>query len=614
MTPAPTITKVPRYFPTGNLHISLPAILLDDGGVYRVGALHLGCNTLLEFCGLSEKEGQPLVRLFVEDAEKRQTLAGALRWERRNYWLPSFRFEGSGLNMVGTIFAPLGEKGFVYLLELTKEGPAEELTVGIEGWWHSLEATIFSSKEVEAKKVAWHDPWTGSVVFEARVGLPLIALGIQPSMDMELSLAEEGGVVHYRLDRRMSFGGGETIYMAFYFALGVDSDGARTTALHLRRRGWKALLEETVAWLEKKTIRVKDGDLERVLNENLFFNYFFAQGDCLDTDDLVLVTSRSPYYYVSAAFWARDSFLWSFPALLLVDKNRARQALLVGVTHYLRHVGEHALYLNGTVLYPGFELDEVCAPLLALEHYLLVTKDSVILEHPRVREALSYLLGIINSRKHAEVDLYSTFLLPTDDPATYPFVTYDNILVWKALLILAEIWQLLGKSSLAAKLRGQAEVVQQAVWEHCVTDGPQGPMFAWAVDLAGNVELRDEPPGSLTLLPYYGFCETSHPVYENTVRRIYSRANPYFFQGHFPGVGSAHFSHPSTFDLCNRLLSGRGKEVLPLLRSAPLDQGLACESFDPETGIVRTGAAFASCAGFLAFALTEFLSVLHHDI
>jgi hypothetical protein len=180
--------------------------------------------------------------------------------------------------MGGTIFAPLGEKGFVYLLELTKEGPAEELTVGIEGWWHSLEATIFSSKEVEAKKVAWHNPWTGSVVFEARVGLPLMALGIQPSLDMELSLVEEGGTVHYRWHRRMSFGGGETICVVFYFALGVDSDGARTTALHLRRRGWKALLEETVAWLEKKTIRVKDGDLERVLNENLFFNYFFAQG------------------------------------------------------------------------------------------------------------------------------------------------------------------------------------------------------------------------------------------------------------------------------------------------------------------------------------------------
>jgi len=40
-----------------------------------------------------------------------------------------------------------------------------------------------------------------------------------------------------------------------------------------------------------------------------------------------------------------------------------------------------------------------------------------------------------------------------------------------------------------------------------------------------------------------------------------------------------------------------------VVRRAPLDGGLACESIDPQTGIVRTGAAMASLAGFLAWAL-----------
>lgn len=44
-------------------------------------------------------------------------------------------------------------------------------------------------------------------------------------------------------------------------------------------------------------------------------------------------------------------------------------------------------------------------------------------------------------------------------------------------------------------------------------------------------------------------------------------------------------------------------EILEVVRRAPLDGGLACESIDPQTGGVRTGAAMASLAGFLAWAL-----------
>lgn len=41
------------------------------------------------------------------------------------------------------------------------------------------------------------------------------------------------------------------------------------------------------------------------------------------------------------------------------------------------------------------------------------------------------------------------------------------------------------------------------------------------------------------------------------------------------------------------------------LRQAQMDGGLACETVDPETGVVKTGAAFATFAGFLAYALYQ---------
>ena len=60
-----------------------------------------------------------------------------------------------------------------------------------------------------------------------------------------------------------------------------------------------------------------------------------------------------------------------------------------------------------------------------------------------------------------------------------------------------------------------------------MVDGPTGPMFAWSVDLAGRYELYDDPPGSLVLLPFYGFISTDHPVYRNTLKFIRSSHNPY---------------------------------------------------------------------------------------
>jgi hypothetical protein len=37
--------------------------------------------------------------------------------------------------------------------------------------------------------------------------------------------------------------------------------------------------------------------------------------------------------------------------------------------------------------------------------------------------------------------------------------------------------------------------------------------------------------------------------------------------------------------------------------TAPLDCGFTCESFSKETGKVKTGAGFATLAGFLSYAL-----------
>ena len=108
-------------------------------------------------------------------------------------------------------------------------------------------------------------------------------------------------------------------------------------------------------------------DLDVLMNRNLLFTAFYAWGKSIDTEQLVGVTSRSPRYYVSAAYWDRDAMLWSFPGLLDIDTDLARDALNYALTTQLRNAGIHSRFIDGIVLEEGFELDEAVAPIIALQ-------------------------------------------------------------------------------------------------------------------------------------------------------------------------------------------------------------------------------------------------------
>ncbi|MCL5045292.1 MAG: hypothetical protein M1598_00475, partial [Actinobacteria bacterium] len=172
------------------------------------------------------------------------------------------------------------------------------------------------------------------------------------------------------------------------------------------------------------------------MNRNLFFSLFFSAGRTIDSEELVLITSRSPRYYVSAAHWSRDSLLWAFPAVLMADKAIAREHLLAAYRLYTKNPGVHALYIDGTVLYPGFELDELCAFVIALNRYLQATGDRSILAEPEVDLGLGRVMAEMKHRQDPATGLGATFLISSDDPAYHPYGTYSNALLALAYRIL----------------------------------------------------------------------------------------------------------------------------------------------------------------------------------
>jgi meiotically up-regulated gene 157 (Mug157) protein len=155
----------------------------------------------------------------------------------------------------------------------------------------------------------------------------------------------------------------------------------------------------------------------------------------------------------------------------------------------------------------------------------------------------------------------------------------------------------------------EAENLRKSVLKHCVKTYNGKRVFAWSVDIDGNWDVYDEPPGSLQLLPSLGFCADDDEVWLNTVELIRSPEYAYSFSGKpFADIGCPHAPHPWLLSVANGLLCGRVDEGADFLKRAAMDNGIACESVDEVTGICATGAAFATCAGFLAYAMWTALS------
>lgn len=643
--------KIKDYRPynvTGNEYVSLPMINPNTGALERINVLHMGLKGLLEFCGSTDLPLlEPYVKLENASIDPTKTTA----WIYEQGWLPRFTYYLGDLQVSYQIITPPETKGFVYIISLRNEGAYSlKVAAGFKGNWLETLSTIYTSKHPWGQNHMAYNPWTEALIleFKAPTGLAALALHLasltsdKETANPDKETATPGKeakpineavpvtapnpalkAIEFSFDRQEIIPPGELTTVVLYCGVNLEGDGAGTTLVDLRRRGWENIRREFVQWLSRHRLESGNARLEKVLNHNLFFNYYYSQGKTIDTEELVLVTSRSPRYYVSAAFWPRDTFLWSFPAILIVNPQRAKEMLLTAFRRHLANAAIHSHYINGVVLYPGFELDQLCAYTLALENYLKRTGDRSILQQPEISSGLVALLDQLDYDRGIGVHLYSTFLDPSDDPVTYPYLTYANVLVWKMLNFLSEVFR---DASATSRIPGvkpvdrellveEAGYVRRDIYKYCVVKGPFGPMFVWSTDAQGNYELYDNPPGSLQLLAHYGFCSFLDQVYLNTLRWAHSPHNPFYNQvGRYCELGSVHAPNPWLLAACNTLLATRHPEIptefsrvrrnaWELLLRSPMDNGLACETIDPSSGVAVTGLAFATCAGFLAYTL-----------
>ena len=588
-----------KYIPTGNEYLSIPTIRDEDGAIESLNVILMKLDGLLEVCGAN---GEPLI-----SCPGMQKESGKWRWSFREDWIPEFR-HAARADVSGLICAPPGERFAIY--KAPQLGGGFTVSVG----------DIFQTANIRHKLPLCDFAvrlfgWAGEVglMIDIYAGTLLASLALRCPGPAKYVFEGDGKVHEYTWEKpEVTTRGPFHVHIepqgepTLVIGANLTSIGAMSATLEVGRVPAGEWIGRSEASLRARRVSIPhDAALATKASRNGHFARFFAMGRTLDTNEVVSMTSRSHRYYVSSAYWDRDALLWLYPFLVRNDKALAESLLRYAFGRQLANTGIHSRYISGQILEFGFELDELLAPLIAMGTWAKLYPDDALWEEPDIRRGICSLFERLKTYRHERTGLYATELMPTDDriEGGRDLLTYDNALVVHAfqsgLPILDKI-----SPPLAAYGRTEVRAVTGAVRRHLVRDG----MFVWAMNAAGQTEIYDEAAGSLVLLPYYGFCGTDDPVYRKTLGYLYSGKYPYFRPGTFGELGNRHTGspHPWVLSACSSVLSGaRVREGLDFLRRAPMDNGIACESVNIDTGEPETGLHFGTCAGFVAHAIVQ---------
>jgi len=606
---------------TGNEFVSIPEISTETGGIGSVGFIHQGFRACIELHG---SEDCPLLQPVVE-INGQELPSSYMQSELVSYWIPRFNIPSPELTATAIIFAPLDRRGFVYALTVENTSNSElRVRAGWRGCWQSSSHTVSLSKPMSGSKHANISfQGTSAAVIEFRGHAPMFAMALasqeavpvrmwNPETGEEIASSTEqclnasaGSQVCYELMDEYVLQPSEKKAIPVYIGIGLEEVSALASALNLRIHGWDRMLAGLTTWLDKHTIDASDERLKRVMNVNSFYNYFYAQAMTTDTEELVITAARSSRSDSCAIYRDRDAMRWSLPAVLQINWTQARKMLIYALTTQLPNVGLHSRFINGIALEPGLQLDQLCAPVRALHTYVQLTGDMSILFDRRVQTGINTIKDILIVQRNPASLLFETLLMPSGEPSQYPYVCFSNVLVWRVLLDLAALYERIRDVDRTDEAIAIANKLRTAIMEHFVVPGPNGDIYARAVDLEGHFELGDDPEGSLLLLTYFGFCTHEDPVYKNTVDWI----NSSYYAEHKCGSRCELASKTegkqarSVLGVANELLAGHTEEALEFLRRAELDGGIACECAEQGTGRAISGMAYAGAAGYLAFGL-----------
>ena len=564
---------------TGNHWLSLPCIHPASGAIHRMSVLHRGARAALEFVAVNSASGadDPLLRpVMVVDGETVSLGATGIAWERALGWLPTFTCTVGALLVRGMVFCPFGRDadmaGAVYTFAIENRGTkARTVTLAIESDGGALIPRVRRARPAAGRLQA--AVAEGVVVLDPGVTPGLAAFALAADGDGEVTASDDGAA---RLARTVTIEPGAREEMAFYIAAGPERDGAIATSAAMRRRGWQWLLSATRDALAALQQSTGSESLDRLVNQNLLFAYFYAVGRALDDAHFYLMRTRVPWHPAGVTMREWDALMMTLPAVQLADPGLARELLLRMCELHGYAPGRGTHYFDGTMFEPAFSLEGAAAYVLAVDRYTMESKDDQIVDDPVLADTLYLVNDELAERRHPEFPLYSTEVTPSGAMAPLPYTAHGNAVAAVALDILRRTLD-----EETAREVPDGESVRVALQRNFSrSDDSAKKSLCTALDLSGAQSRDDDAVGSMLWLPIFGAIEPDDVVFKRTARAL---------------------AHPteSLSTIIARLCGPDSTQVLEWLRRAPLDGGVAAEFVDAD-GRATANGGDAALAGLLA--------------
>jgi hypothetical protein len=574
---------------TGNHWVALPCIHPADASIHAIGMLHRAARSAIEFAGAADFAtggSTALARPSLDIGGVRHELSDVpIAWERAMGWIPTFTCTLGDLVVRGTIFAPYGRdadvSGAVYALSLENRSKQPvDVTVTFAGALGHRQLRVRTPRAFEDTARATLGV-SGAVLFEGASLPGLASLALLSDPEAEASVDGD----RYEIRRSLALAAGGREQVAFYLAVGPERDGAEATANVLRRRGWRDLLSATRDALQSLEQTSGHEAVDRLINRNLLFAYFYGVGRALDDAQYYLVRTRAPWNGNGLTVRDWDALMWTIPAVQLADPPLARELLLRMCELHGYAPGRGVHYFDGTLFEPGFSLEGVAAYPLAVDRYIRDTGDDRIVDEPALADTLYLASEDLDARRDKRVPLYSTEVSPSGAPAAHPFTLHANAAASLALDVLRRTLD-----EETAREVQDADAVRAAIQRHFVVESGGKSTYATAIDLAGATSVFDDPAASVFWLPIYETVARHDSTYRRTVKAI--------------DVAPASLAQQ-----CARLIGPDAPAVLQWLRRAPLDGGVAAEVVDTDGRVVANGGD-ASLSGLLAWSVWYAINAL----
>lgn len=133
---------------------------------------------------------------------------------------------------------------------------------------------------------------------------------------------------------------------------------------------------------------------------------------------------------------------------------------------------------------------------------------------------------------------------PSDDACLYPLFVPANLFAMTALRYMSELFSgVYRDQAMANECRALAGEIETALQTGARMHHPQrGEIWAYEIDGYGDQLFMDDANApSLLSLPYLDCCSLDDPLYLRTRQAVWSKDNPYFFQGTAgEGIGGPH--------------------------------------------------------------------------